>query len=248
MATDDDERGPFTRPGFIAAAVVVALVVVLGIVLVIVNARDEVVPGPTPSSSASASAAPTPNSTAVAGGESVCGLRGFEGEGARLTTAPDVDEWAYQGTTAYPVSSVYGPAATDDAGGFRYCFQQTPEGALFAASFILAAGTDQSNSAWIEHFAAPGPYRDALLQEPSSEGGGAEARLRIAGFRLLAYDGESARVDLALVAGTQGETVTASFVYELVWVDGDWKIDTSTPEPGNFSTIPDLAGYIPWGE
>lgn len=247
MATDDDEQNPFTRPGFIAAAVVIALVVVLGIVLVVVNARDDD-PGPTPTSSASTSAAPTTDTTAAAGGASVCGLDGAELATAQLTTAPDVDEWAYQGTTAYPVSSVYGPGSTDAAGGFRYCFQRTPAGALFAASFILAAGTDQTSSAWIEYFAAPGPYRDALLQEPSTDTGSTEARLRIAGFRLLAYDGESARVDLALVASTQGETVTASFVYELVWVDGDWKIDTSTPEPGNFSTIPDLAGYVPWGE
>ena len=80
------------------------------------------------------------------------------------------------------------------------------------------------------------------------ERGTAEARLRIAGFRLLAYDGTSARVDLAVVAGAESQSVTASFVYNLVWVDGDWKIDTSTPEPGSFSTIPDLTGYVPWGE
>lgn len=247
MATDDDERSPFTRPGFIAAAVVIALVVVLGIVLVIVNSNDEDDPGPGPTSSAATSAVPTTDTTVAAGGDSVCGLDGSEGEEARLTTAPGVDEWAYQGTTAYPTSAVYGPGAADAAGGFRYCFQQSPESALFAASFILAAGTGQSSD-WIEYYAAPGPYRDALLEEPAGDTGSADARLRIAGFRLLAYDGTSARIDLAVVAGTQAESVTASFVYDLVWVEGDWKIDTSTPEPGNFSTIPDLTGYVPWGE
>lgn len=247
MATDDDERSPFTRPGFIAAAVVIALVVALGIVLVIVNSKEKRDPAPPPTSAATTSSAPSTGATAVAGGGSVCGLDGSKGEGARLTTAPDVDEWAYQGTTAYPTSAVYGPGAADAAGGFRYCFQQSPEGALFAASFILAAGTGQS-SAWVEYYAAPGPYRDALLEEPAGDAGSTDARLRIAGFRLLAYDGTSARIDLAVVAGTQAESVTASFVYDLVWVDGDWKIDTSTPEPGNFSTIPDLTGYVPWGE
>ena len=72
--------------------------------------------------------------------------------------------------------------------------------------------------------------------------------MSIVGFRLLHYDGETARVDLAARASSQGQTVTVSGVYELIWQDGDWKISADVAEPLNVATIPDLAGYIPWEE
>lgn len=256
MADEDNEQGsPFARRGFIAAAGVVAVIAILGITLGIVNAtRDDPEPDPTGSSSSasasgSPSAAPTSDPTEAAGGASVCGLDGTGSASGRLATAPAVAEWAYEGTTAYPVSPEFGPGAEDEAGAFRYCFQQSPEGALFAASYALAVATDQSKvPAWIDYFAAPGPYRDQFLEPGTDAGSDTAARLRIAGFRLLAYTGDTARVDIAMVASADGQTFNLSGVYNLVWVDGDWKIDTSTPEPGTFSTIPDLTGYVSWGE
>lgn len=247
MATDDDEQNPFTRPGFIAAAVVIALVVVLGIVLVVVNARDDD-PGPTPTSSASTSAAPTTDTTAAAGGASVCGLDGAQLDTAQLTIAPAVDEWAFQGTAAYPTSREFGPAA-DDPAGFRYCFQHTPEGALFAAAYASIVSTDPAVvPEWIEYFTAPGPYRDQLIQTSAGSSDPADVRLRIAGFRMLAYDGATARVDVALASSVEGQSLILSAVYPLVWSDGDWKVSTDTPEPGSVASIPDLVGYVPWGE
>ena len=246
MAADDDERSPFTRPGFIAAAFVVVLVVVLGIVLAIVNANEDD-PGPTPTSTGT-SAAPTTDPTAAAGGESVCGLDGAELDTAQLTTAPVVDEWAFQGTAAYPTSEEFGPAASNPV-GFRYCFQHTPEGALFAAAYASIVSTDPAVvQDWIEYFTAPGPYRDQLIQTPAGGGDSGDVRLRVAGFRLLAYDGTSARVDVALVSSVDGQSVTLSAVYPLVWSGGDWKVSTDSPEPGSVASIPDLVGYIPWGE
>lgn len=70
----------------------------------------------------------------------------------------------------------------------------------------------------------------------------------IQGFRILAYDGSSARVDVGSRGSVQGQTVTVSGVYELVWQDGDWKLSTDVPEPLNVAAIPDLTGYIAWGE
>lgn len=244
MATDDDERSPFTRPGFIAAAVVIALVVVLGIVLVIVNATDEDDPGPTPTSPASTSAAPTPNTTAVAGGESVCGLRGEVLTGT-VTTAPDA-EWQYVGTVAYPTSETFGPAESDPA-GFGYCFQHSPEGALFAAAQAVAQGSVPDNRAWIEYFAAEGPYRDQLLAEGTGGTSSEGTRLRIAGFRVLSYDGDTARIDLAGEGSTAEGSITFSAVYDLVWQGGDWKVSTDTATPFDFASIPNFVGYVAWG-
>lgn len=248
MATDDDgQQNPFTRPGFIAAAVVIVVVVVLGIVLAIVNGTRDDEPGALPSSSpAGPSAAPTADTTEIPGGASVCGLGGEVLSGT-LTTAP-VAEWQYHGTASYPFSAEVGPAETDPA-GFRYCFQHTPEGALFAATYAATVGTDPTVvSEWVKYFAAPGIYRDQLIEEAGSAGESADIRLRVAGFRLLAYDGSTANVDVAMVASVQGQTVNMSAVYPLVWSDGDWKLSTDTPEPGNVASIPDLTGYTPWGQ
>lgn len=248
MATDDNEQNPFTRPGFIAAAVLVALVVVLGIVIAIVNATRSDDPDPTPepsSPSPTTSAAPTSEPSHVAGGASVCGLEGEELSGT-LSTAPAAD-WAYQGTTAYPTSSEFGPGETT-AGGVRYCFQHSPTGALFMAANAITQGSDPSISAeWVEYVYAPGPHREHLL----SAGAAQETegtRASIAGFRLLSYDGESARVDLAVRASTGGDTATLSAVYDLVWIDGDWKVSTDTAQPLDVAAVPDIAGYVAWGE
>ncbi|MFJ2521304.1 hypothetical protein ACIOWF_20240 [Cellulosimicrobium cellulans] len=249
MATDDNEQNPFTRPGFIAAAVVVALVVVLGIVIAIVSATrsDDPDPAPEPStSSPTTSAAPTSEPSDVAGGASVCGLVEGQELTGTLSTAPNA-EWAYQGTTAYPTSSEFGPGETT-AGGVRYCFQHSPTGALFMAANAITQGSDPSISAeWVEYVYAPGPHREHLL----SAGAAQETegtRASIAGFRLLSYDGESARVDLAVRASTGGDTATLSAVYDLVWIDGDWKVSTDTAQPLDIAAVPDIAGYVAWGE
>ncbi len=247
MTTDDDERSPFTRPGFIAAAVVVALVVVLGIVLMVVNANDEDDPRPTPTSSmATTSAAPTSDTTAAAGGESVCGLDGEVMTGT-VTAAPE-GEWKFQGTIGYPTSSTYGPGETSPE-GVRSCFQHSPIGALFMAANAVAQGSDAATSAqWASQALADGRYRDELLAQVSGGSSSEGTRLTIAGFRILDYDGATARVDLGTRVSSEGQNVTMSAVYELVWQDGDWKISSDVQAPIDAASIPDLAGYITWGE
>lgn len=248
MAEDNEEQSPFTRRGFVAATVVVAVIVVLGLVIVIVNmTRDD--PDPTPTSSTSAeptTAAPTSEPPEAVGGASVCGLPGEVLEGT-LTAAPAA-EWEYQGTTAYPTSSEFGPGDTS-AGGVRFCFERSPEGALFAAANSLVQGSDPSIAEeWLQYIVAEGPFRDQLLADVGSGTTGEGTRLAIVGFRVLAYDGETARIDLAVRGTSQGQTITLSGVYELVWQEGDWKISADVAQPLNMATIPDTAGYIAWGE
>jgi len=246
MADEDNEQNPWTKPGFVAAAFVVAIIVTLGVVLAVVTAtRDDgqeaANPAPSPTSTA-----PTANPTAAAGGASVCGLNGV-GTTGRLSQAP-VARWAFQGTVAYPSSPKFGPAKAGPD-GVRYCYQHTPEGALFMAANALAQASDPEVSpAWARSALGQGQYRDELLSDIGASGADPSGiRLSIAGFRLLHYDGESARVDLGVRGSSKGTTITASAVYDLVWQDGDWKISASKRTPFDFATIPDLAGYIPWG-
>ncbi|MGL4340145.1 MAG: hypothetical protein ACRCSP_06965 [Rhodoglobus sp.] len=91
-----------------------------------------------------------------------------------------------------------------------------------------------------------GPYRDTLLAGGDDSSESSPIRLQIAGFRILSYEGETARVDIALRGSSSGTTVTASAVYELIWEGGDWKINANVPSPVDSDSIPDISGYIPW--
>ena len=246
MASEDNEKqSPFTRPGFIAAAGVVALIVVCAIILVIVNlSRGNPEPGPTSTSEPSSTTAPS--TPAASGDESVCGLGGVELSGS-VTTAPAAT-WKYEGTMAYPTSPTYGPGKTDPA-GFRYCFQHSPTGALFMAANAFAQGSASGDSkAWAEYVFAPGPYRDQLLGQSTSTSSTAGTRTTIQGFRILNYDGTNATIDLALSVSTASGTTTVSGVYTLVWSGGDWKVGTDTATPLDVAPIPNVAGYTTWGE
>lgn len=244
---DDDEQNPFTRPGFITAALVIAIIVVLGIVLALVNATRGDEPDPVTSPTPDQAATSTPTAaqpTGDANSRSICGLKGEKLDGT-LTVAPET-EWTFVGNVAAPNSGAHGPGAVH-AEGFPYCFQRTPEGALFAAANAVALGASPENRAWLEYFTGLGPHRDALIGEGSGGESSDGSRLRIAGFRLLAYDGSTARVDIAGEGSTTSGSVTFSTIYELVWQDGDWRLSADTPTPFNFSTIPNLVGYVPWG-
>lgn len=247
MADEENEQSPWTRPGFIAAAVVIALIVVAGVIVTVLNLnRDGSDPAPT-STSQPTDAAPSPEPTGDEGGASVCGLDGVELSG-RLSTAPAA-EWAYQDTVAYPTSGEFGPGQTSPE-GVRYCFQHSPEGALFAATNAVAQGSDPTIApAWIEYFLAESaPNRSQLVTDVGS-GATSDTRLSVAGFRLLAYDGSTARVEIAVRGAASGRAVYGSVIYNLVWEDGDWKLlPKDSSNPLQMTQLPDLSGYITWGE
>ncbi|GGC17750.1 hypothetical protein [Cellulomonas carbonis] len=249
MASGDTEQSPWTRPGFIAAGLVVAIVLVLAVVLGL-NAANNATADP--EASADPTAVPTATQPSAdpeptgATGESVCGLDGVASEHAVTSTIPAT--WEFQGTIAYPTSPEFGPGLTDDQ-GIRACFQRSPQGAVVMAANALAQGSDPVTGAvWAESALGHGQYRDQLLGELSGAGSDATgSRLNIAGFRVLAYDGETATIDLGVRGSAGGQNITLSGVYELVWQDGDWKINADVRQPLDIATIPDLAGYISWG-
>jgi hypothetical protein len=246
VATDEVEQSPFTKPGFIAAAVVVAIVVVLGVVAIVMAVtRDGSPAAAVPTAAPSATAAPT---TRPPSNASACGLDGVVLSGS-LSTAPAA-EWAFQGTTAYPTSTAFGPAETD-ADGVRHCFQHSPSGALFAAANAVVQGSDAGlQEAFARYFIATGPGREVAISNAAS-GTASTGRTEIVGFRLLnKYEGPTATIDIAVRATANGQTIYGSGVYPLKWEDGDWKLTvTDTGElQYPFTQIPDLAGYISWGK
>lgn len=251
MTTDEtNQQSPFTRPGFLIAAAFVVILIVVGIVLgVTAMNRDDspqaVEPSTTDAVEGPATSAPPSDEETDTEGCQVPG----ETDTGSLTTAPEA-VWEYQGTMAYPSSETFGPTETTDE-GVRTCFQRSPEGALFAAANgAVQASDSQLIEPWLKYFLAEGPNRDAFLNAgPGGSGDTSGIRARIAGFRMLAFDGKTANVDVALQASTEGQTILMSSVYTLIWENGDWKLTMQDPSsPVDFATIPDLAGYTIWGE
>jgi len=249
MPHEDTPGRPFRRPGFILAAAAIALIAVLGLIAGLVSVNKPAT-GAGPVAGQSSTASPTPSDPEVAsgpGGDSVCGLRPGTLEGT-LSKAPDT-EWKYLGASAYPSSTDHGPAASSDE-GYLYCFQQSPEGAVFAAATAAIQGGQPTRDGWMEYFLADTAGRATALRaaELASEPSG--DRLQIQGFRLLSYDGSAATVDIAVRATPNGRSVLGSAVFDLVWEAGDWKlvVRDNGELTNEVQLIPDLAGYVSWRE
>lgn len=244
--TNDQEPGgsPFARPGFLVSAALIALIVVLGVIVAIRVAGDNSTsPPPTSPSPAPTSSIPSASNDPAA---SVCGIPA--GTGTDELTTPPAVTWAFQGTIAYPFSPEFGAGKTATE-GYRYCFQHSAAGAVVMAANSIAQGSDPKlGDSWAEYVLGPGRYRDQLSNEMGTATGAEGTRLKVAGFRVLAYTGMSARVDLGVQVSGQNQSLTMSVVYELVWDDGDWKISADVERPVDTATIPDLSGYVPWGE
>lgn len=250
MADDENTESPFTRPGFIVSAVVIALVLVLGAILgtahVMSGSRDTQ-PEAAPATTSLESSPAAEESSSPAADTSTCGLEGEVLEGT-VESAPEA-EWKFQGTIGYPASSVLGPAVTDPSTDVRTCFQHSPEGAVMMAANAVSQSADPATSeSWAEAALAEGPEKDVLLAADAESSSTSGVRLQIIGFHVLSYDGQTALIDLAIQGEGSGQSVTMSAVYTLTWEDGDWKIlVTDAESPVNFSTISSTEGYVEWG-
>lgn len=235
--SDDNTQpaNPFTSRGFIAAAIVVGVILLAG-VIVLVSALTAPKDDPVPT--------PTASSGPVASGDdrSTCGLEGFETESS-LTAAPETD-WELVGTVAAPTDEDGAGPGVIESDGFRSCYAHTAEGALYAAVNFVALGTDGTLRDRLTDLVAEGPGKDAIA---NSEGTGdpSNSRAQVAGFKVSTYTDEAATIDLALNYNT-GQLVSVPL--KLIWEGGDWKL-VLTDEgelPLSPSELQSLGGYIPW--
>lgn len=251
MAEEQDRTGDSTvarstllTPRFFIAGGVVAVIAVLGVIVGVRAIVTEPAPSPAGSGAPTSDSAPTSIRDPAA---SICGLPN-QRSATSLPTAPAAN-WEYEGTVAYPTSGEFGPGKTAPE-GYRYCFQHSLQGALLAAANALGQPLEATRSqAWAEYFVSSGSGRTRILDQLASEPAATTAgvRVKIVGFRILKYSGATAGVDIAVEASGNALTVLGSYVYELVWDGGDWKLNSGVPEPFNFASIPDVSGYVPWG-
>lgn len=238
--SNTNETSPLRRPGFIASAVVVGIIILLGVGLAVSNLWSGRVEPPAPTTPPVV-ASPRATATTAAPLASICGLPGYEPTGT-LTKAPTAT-WTLVGTTAAPKTDAAGPGQVDQD-GYRNCYAHTPEGALLAGANFLAMSSKPDLAKRVaEGSVAPGPGRDRALAAPSNSGGG--TRIQTMGFRVLSYTGDKASIDIAF---RTSNGAYAAIVWELVWSDGDWKFRlTDSGELVNQPVqLKDLGGYVPW--
>ncbi|MDP9026951.1 MAG: hypothetical protein M3N46_05260 [Actinomycetota bacterium] len=231
--TPAQPRSPFN--GWYVWAAILLVVIVAAAVIVGISAA---------SGGNKTSASPTKSPKPVAASDSVCGLQ--PGDQSIPTTAAPQTTWTLVGQVAAPDGPrAIGPGKiTSD--GLRTCFAQSPVGALYAAATFYALGSDAATAAaGYRYFLPAGAGRDAVLttlsENPPKGGGG----VQIAGFQVRKYERTSAVIDLAV---RNSNAAFVSFVTQLVWQDGDWKVvvqDNGQPAVAP-AQIDNLSGYLQW--
>lgn len=229
-----DEKRAWTQPGFIAAAAVVALIVLLGIILAFT--RGPGADGRNPAASLPPPPAPSGSATT----SSACGL--VAGNQGVPETAPDAD-WELVGKMIAPTApTTYGPGRV--ANGFRTCFQQSPIGALYAAASFWATLTAKTDAETYRRLAVGSRARDRAIAATKGQRTPQLDGLQIAGFAFSSYARDRASVRLAFRLESGG---LVSADTPLVWNHGDWRYEVPLDQGrGSVAQVADLGGFIAW--
>jgi len=241
----DDSQNPWTQPVFIASAIVVGIVVVLGLVLAFTGGGSSPdVRTPEPSPPAAAEPDPVARSSQNAG----CHLEA--GDQTSPTEPPSNTKWELVGTMAAPTAPRrYGPGRVER--GLRSCFARSPIGALYAAINVVALlSTTEHQQAALRDLTAAGRGRTAALAAIDRDGPSADnsTRMQVAGFSIVNYDRDAAAIDLALRVNTPNGAAKAHLAVTMRWSKGDWRlIVAQTGRPfDSLGSIPDFSSYIAW--
>ncbi|MGK5557663.1 hypothetical protein ACSNOI_39250 [Actinomadura kijaniata] len=243
---NDASTKSFTRPGFVLAALFLAVTLVGGIV-VVVTGRSA--PRAAPPPAASTTAAPPPATPAPAGASCPPTTPSQQ----PLTAAPPAISWQVFKGMALPSSATAGPLVTE--GEIARCFAHTPTGALIAATqlgFRYSVVTDWTQ---ISRQLVDGPGKAAFMAQRSASPHPAAPRPgqvgQIAGFRMLTYDPAVAVVQLAIRLPAQNPTQNSFGVSALTvkWQGQDWHLELQPDGIANTDPqiLPSINGYIPWG-
>lgn len=238
MSDDNTGRNsPFTSRGFIAAAIIVGVIILAAVIVLVTSLTAPHDPVAKPTS--------TPSSPVASGGnKSVCGLTGFETKSS-LTAAPK-NKWELVGTVAAPTDPKSTGPGLVDKNGVRTCFAHTAEGALFAAVNYIALGSDARTQPRLIDLIEPGPGRDAL-KTAGTDISQSNSRVQVAGFKVNSYSTHEAVVDLVyMVISSNNQLV--SFPMVMHWVDGDWKVSVTDKGQPPLAAAPlqSLGGYFAW--
>jgi hypothetical protein len=232
---------PWKRPWFVVSAVFLGLVVAAAIFIVATGPDDEPTTAPL-----------SPAATSGAVGQPSQSL-----PSAVPTVPPAGVTWQLVGEKAVPVSAEHGPRTV--SGGTAAGYTHTPEGALLAASQIVArSGHAAGKASWeptVEKQFMEGPDRDRLLANLRSvpEAQPAPGDLSpLMGYLYQSYTPDTAVIGLVYRSpGTGGGPTQRHHILTttVLWRDGDWKMQP--PPGGSWLSVnrqaTDLTGVVKWG-
>lgn len=235
---DHGTDSPWMKPRFIVAAVVVALIVVLGVALAILGPGGAGKPAAPPVTKPSA--ATTQNS----GSDSACGLPAGDQTVPRV--APADTRWQLVGTMAAPTApSTYGPGTSTNT--IPTCFAHSPTGALYAAVNFIASGTAHPSAEVLRVLAADAAVREQAIKDAEAAGStpqvGQTTRVQVSGFRFLDATQDQASMQVVLRNEVGGLTAVTE---NMVWQAGDWKFSVPLDPAGLTQQVPDLSGFAAW--
>lgn len=256
----DENANKTTRPWMplaVLGGVLVLLVVLALAVTWTRDSSDDDAPATESGNAETAESAPSVTATDAEDFAAEC-QASLETEDAGIEDkAPSVDQWVSVGYNVVPMSTGHGGCQESDS-GLRTGFAHTDAGALMAATTyaIGVSPSGMNGEARIEESVIEGADKDELIERAESisrgetDGADAEA-LRsadIQGYdvRELSDDRASFTIYLEISDGS-GQRMTAAGQADLVWEDGDWKID---PASGSeLMTVSEAASEpsVEWG-
>lgn len=220
-------RAYWSRPvGLLSAAVLAVIVIGGGAALILARGR---------SAPRAATAPPAP----VQANSSGCALpAGSQDVSSVELSPPAIVGWHQVGNMEVPEApATLGPE--HESGGWFYCYQHSPGGALLAAIGMWASGTAASATQVARHLAV-NVTREALGSEELPPG------LSLAGYQYMSYTPREAVIEVVFDVYGRGDVEVTT---PMVWVPGlgDWRLDV--PGSGSVSSSvvdPSLAGYVAW--
>ncbi|MFI9311125.1 hypothetical protein [Streptomyces triculaminicus] len=241
---DDKHSGAFRRPGFIAAAAFLGLVLVLAVVVIATSGSDKgdsttpQATGPTRPASSAPASSPADNGN-------TCGRTDTD-QTVPTSTPPNI-KWDLVKGDAVPTSPIAGPGRTE--GPVARCYAHTPLGALLAASQIgnrLGVSSNKEAIEILKAQAVPGPgVERALKLLQGAELGNGKTEGHMAGFQFASYTADTAVINM-VSRMTNGTFNTATFTMK--WLDDDWKIQfqANGTASSTVSQVESTAGYVTW--
>lgn len=199
---------------------------------------------PAPSGAASDSGgAPTPSSPSEDDGEPIAGeCKAAEGDEKLPTEAPPVDTWEDVAGLGVPTSNTYGPYVQE--GALWTCYEHSPVGAVFAATYVFAAmgQVDGFAEAWIPE----GEFRDLVADQEKTSTDPTEGTLTPVAFKVVSYTDDKSIVEVVTKYANSDGNADLSMRFALHWNSNRWMVDAEDSSK-DFTPVESLDGYTKWG-
>ena len=221
-------RAYWSAPIGVLSVVLLALVVIAGGAALLFGG------GGSARRPASTASAPVPASS------SGCSLpAGSQDVSSVELSPPAIAGWHQVGNMEVPEApATLGPE--HESGGWFYCYQHSPGGAVLAAIDVWASGTAATATQVARHLAV-NVTPLALGSDVLPPG------LSLAGYQYMSYTPRDAVIEVVFGVYDRGDVEVTT---PMVWVPGlgDWRLALPASGSINSSVVdPSLASYVAWG-